>query len=86
MLVVPCAYDQPDNAARLVRLGVARTLDRQHCTADRIAAELKHLLFDPSYAAKAAEIGRLIQAENGVGTACDAIEAYLEKGVERRGN
>ena len=86
MLVVPCAYDQPDNAARLVRLGVARSLDRQHCTADRIAAELKHLLFDPSYATKAAEISREIRAENGVSAACDAIETYLDRQVEKRRN
>jgi len=77
MLVVPYAYDQPDNAARLVSMGVARALERQHCTADRIAAELKHLLFDPTYATKAAEFGRLVQTEDGVGAACDAIETYL---------
>lgn len=84
MLVVPCAYDQPDNAARLVRLGVARTIDRQHCTADRIAAELKHLLFDPTYAARAAEVGRLVQAEDGTKAAGDAIEAYLDNETSSR--
>lgn len=83
ILVVPCAYDQPDNAARLVRLGVARTVERFHCTADRIAAELKPLLFDPSYAGKAAEVGRLVQAEDGTGAACDAIEAYLDDKMGR---
>jgi UDP:flavonoid glycosyltransferase YjiC (YdhE family) len=78
MLVVPCAYDQPDNAARLVRLGVARTIARQHCTVDVMSAELKQLLFDPSYAVKAAEVGRLVQAEDGAASASDAIEAYFE--------
>jgi rhamnosyltransferase subunit B len=78
MLVVPYAYDQPDNAARLIRLGVARTIERHHCTAARIATELKHLLFDPSYVARAAEVGRLVQAEEGVWAACNAIETYLD--------
>jgi len=78
MLVVPCAYDQPDNAARLVRLGVARTIARQHCTADVMSAELKQLLSEPSYAVKAAEAGHLVQAEDGASAASDAIEAYLE--------
>ncbi len=78
MLVVPCAYDQPDNAARLVRLGVARMIARQHCTVDVMSAELKQLLFDPSYAVKAAEVGRLVQAEDGAASASDAIEAYFE--------
>jgi MGT family glycosyltransferase len=77
MLVIPHAFDQPDNAARLVRLGVARRLERQCSTASRIATELRALLFDPSYAAKAAEVGRLVQAEDGVKAGCDAIEAYL---------
>lgn len=86
MLVVPCAYDQPDNAARLVRLGIARTLDRQHCTADRIAAELQPLLFDSSYAAKAAEVGRFVQAEAGAAIAGDAIETYLSNGVTKPKN
>ncbi len=86
MLVVPFAYDQPDNAARMVRLGVGRAIARHECTAERIAAELQPLLFDPSYAAKTAELGCLIQAENGAATACDAIETYLENAVRRQGN
>ncbi|GAB1544666.1 glycosyltransferase [Scytonema sp. NUACC21] len=77
MLVIPHAFDQPDNAARLIRLGVARMLERQHGTASRIATELQSLLFDSTYATKAAEVGRLLQAEDGVGTACDEIEAHL---------
>lgn len=36
------------------------------------------LLENPNYATKAAEIGRIIQAENGVGVACDAIEKQLQ--------
>jgi MGT family glycosyltransferase len=79
MLIIPHAFDQPDNAARVVRLGVGRMIERQYTTANRMATELKSLLFDPSYAAKAAEVGRLVQAEDGVKAACDAIEAYLLK-------
>jgi UDP:flavonoid glycosyltransferase YjiC (YdhE family) len=39
-LVVPYFADQPDNAQRLVRLGVARTLPNRRYTARRAAAEL----------------------------------------------
>ncbi|MFK0733771.1 MAG: glycosyltransferase [Gloeotrichia echinulata HAB0833] len=77
MLVIPQAFDQPDNAARLVRLGVARMLERQHGSASHIATELKPLLLDKNYAAKAAEVSRIVQAENGVVNACDAIESHL---------
>ncbi len=74
MLVMPYAFDQPDNAARLQRFGVARTIGRKEYTARRAAAELDRLLTDASYAEKAAEGARRVAAEDAVGAACDAIE------------
>ncbi len=78
MLVMPYSHDQPDNAARAERLGVARTIGRDSYTAESAAAELKYLLNDPRYTTQAAEIRRQIQAENGVWAACDHIEARLK--------
>jgi rhamnosyltransferase subunit B len=43
-LVVPFAFDQPDNAARVERLGVARVLARHRFTAARAVPALQHLL------------------------------------------
>lgn len=77
MLVVPYAHDQPDNAMRLVRLGVARTLARHEYSGNTVAAELKQLLFEPRYGIKAAEVGKRIHQEDGVAVASDAIECYL---------
>jgi len=77
MLVIPYAHDQPDNAMRLVRLGVARTLARHEYSANTLTAELKQLLFEPSYGIKAAEVGKRVQQEDGVKVASDAIETYL---------
>ncbi|OUL28676.1 glycosyl transferase [Nostoc sp. T09] len=73
-LVMPYSHDQPDNAARVERLGTSRNISRKQYLAARVAKELRELLENPNYTAKAAEIGRIIQAENGVGMACDAIE------------
>ncbi len=78
MLVMPYSHDQPDNAARVERLGTSRTVSRKQYAAARVAKELGQLLENPNYAAKAAEIGYTIQAENGVGVACDAIEKQLQ--------
>jgi rhamnosyltransferase subunit B len=78
-LIMPYSHDQPDNAARVERLGTSRTISRQQYTAARVAKELRALLENPQYATKAAEIGRMIQTENGVGIACDAIERQLKK-------
>jgi rhamnosyltransferase subunit B len=77
-LIMPYSYDQPDNAARVKRLGTSRTIERKHYTAAIVAKELKALLENPNYATKAAEIGRIIQMENGVSVACDAIEDRLK--------
>lgn len=77
MLVVPFSQDQPDNAARVVRLGVARSVPRKRFSAKRAALELRFLLEDPSYALRAQEVGRQVRAEDGVSAACDAIEELL---------
>jgi UDP:flavonoid glycosyltransferase YjiC (YdhE family) len=79
MLVVPFSNDQPDNAARITRLGVGRTVDRDRYTASLAVKELDRLLREPRYQAKAAEVGTKVRAENGAKVACDAIEAQLKK-------
>jgi UDP:flavonoid glycosyltransferase YjiC (YdhE family) len=77
-LVMPYGHDQPDNAARVERLGTSRTIPRNQYTAEKVAKQLRQLLGNPNYAAKASEIGAIIRAENGVGVACDAIEKQLQ--------
>jgi UDP:flavonoid glycosyltransferase YjiC (YdhE family) len=77
-LVMPYSHDQPDNAAKVERLGTSRTIPPRHYSAVRVAEKLRELLENPNYAAKAAEIGRIIQAEDGVEVACDAIEKQLQ--------
>lgn len=77
-LVTPYSVDQPDNAARVERLGTSRTVSRKQYTAKRVAKQLDELLGNPNYAARAVEIGAIIQAENGVTVACDAIEKHLK--------
>lgn len=79
MLVVPFSHDQPDNAARLVRLGVARTLGRHHYRAAPAAAQLRRLLADPRYAERAAQAGEHVRHENGLEIACTAIERLLSR-------
>jgi rhamnosyltransferase subunit B len=79
MLVVPFGFDQPDNAARVVRLGIARTLARAKYNAESAARELGALLSDANYVRRAKEVGARIRAENGAGTACDAMESLLER-------
>ena len=85
MLVMPYAHDQPDNAARLTRLGVARTVPRVKYTPERAAAELKILLEQQSYAERARELGEKVRGEDGVKVACDALEELLKSSREDEG-
>src|SRR6185437_3739387 len=78
MLVMPCAWDQPDNAERVARLGISRTILRHRYTPARVAAELRHLFDDPAYGRRAAEIGGQIRQEDGVRVACDALGGVLQ--------
>ena len=76
-LVVPWAHDQPDNAERLRKMGVGRTIPRNRYRAKRVAKELNYLLSGKDYAERAQQIGARIASEDGLSCACDAIEARL---------
>lgn len=77
MVVVPFAHDQFDNAARVTRLGVGRTLPREGYRASKVAAVLGELLANEGAAGKAEPIARQIAGESGIATACDALEGEL---------
>ncbi len=70
---MPYSHDQPDNAGRVERLGTSLTIPRKQYSAPRVVKQLRELLDNPSYALKAAEISKIVRAENGVSLACDAI-------------
>jgi UDP:flavonoid glycosyltransferase YjiC (YdhE family) len=73
MLVAPHAHDQPDNAFRAARLGVARVLDARRYTAARVERDLRALLDEPQYRARAESVGARVAAERGTDAACEAI-------------
>jgi rhamnosyltransferase subunit B len=81
-VVVPFANDQPDNAARCGRLGVARALPRDRYRGDRAAAVIGGLLDDAQARPKARDCARVISSEDGVSAACDALEALMKKNKE----
>jgi UDP:flavonoid glycosyltransferase YjiC (YdhE family) len=74
MLVVPYAHDQFDNAARVARAGIARTIPRRRYAPTCVAAELRQLLDNPMYAERTLGIGERVRQEDGVRAACDALE------------
>lgn len=78
MLVVPYGWDQPDNASRIQRLGLGLHLARGNYTVDTATRALTELLTDVRFANRAAEIQARLRAEDGLTTACTAIESVLE--------
>jgi UDP:flavonoid glycosyltransferase YjiC (YdhE family) len=79
MLVVPHAHDQPDNAHRAARLGLARILYPRRYRVDALVRELTPLLDDSGYAARAAETAAIVRSEDAVGRSCEAIDALLKR-------
>ena len=75
MLVMPYSHDQPDNARRVRRLGVARVIRRRRYTAELAARKITLLLEKTAMRQRAARIGEQLRREDGLKAACDALEA-----------
>ena len=78
ILAVPFAHDQPDNAYRIERLGVARVVYPPQYRAQRVAQELRRLLDEPRFGQTAREVAARVRAEDGASAACNAIEQHLQ--------
>jgi rhamnosyltransferase subunit B len=74
-LIVPYGWDQPDNGARLERLGVGLCLARSAYSAESVTTALSGLLTEPSFAARAREVAAQVGSEEALMLACDAVEA-----------
>jgi MGT family glycosyltransferase len=74
MIIMPFSHDQPDNAARIMRLGVGTRIERSRYRVNRVAQEIERLLLDGKTAARARDVGAQIQGEDGTRAAADALE------------
>ena len=75
--IVPFHSDQFDNAARVVRLGAARSVRLKNYETGRVAAELSALLSDASYAERAAAVGRQVCHEDGAEITARAVDSIF---------
>ena len=74
MLIMPYSHDQPDNARRMSRMGVARVIQRSSYKAWRVARRMRAMLAEPEFEARARAAAEEVTREDGVKTACDALE------------
>ena len=73
-LVMPMTFDQPDNAARLERLGVARSVRPAAFTGDAVARALDALLGSADVARACGEIAGRFAGIDPVTRTCELIE------------
>jgi sterol 3beta-glucosyltransferase len=77
-LIVPFMADQPMWGRRLAELGVnVPPIKSKQITTERLAAALRTLTQDSAMRQRAAELGALLRAEDGLAAACKFIEQYV---------
>ncbi len=72
-LITPMAFDQPDNAARAVRLGVARTIARRAFRPRLAARRLAELLESPAILERCRAVAERATDPHRLDAACEAI-------------
>lgn len=76
-VVVPFSHDQPDNAARLARLGIALAISRHRLTVNSLARAITQLLQNPAAQTQAQQIKAQVLREGGVKEAARQCVALL---------
>jgi UDP:flavonoid glycosyltransferase YjiC (YdhE family) len=85
-VIMPMAHDQPDNAARIERLGVGATLWPRQFRGGRLAKVLAGLLSSSEVSRRCRELAARFAGVDGLELASDAIEQFGRQmlGGERR--
>ncbi|MDB5292976.1 MAG: hypothetical protein JWL69_4217 [Phycisphaerales bacterium] len=77
-LVLPHTHDQPDNAARLEKLGVARTMSPKKYRADRVAQVLADLLGSRQVKESCTAVATRMAGSDAMEETCKLLEELLE--------
>jgi UDP:flavonoid glycosyltransferase YjiC (YdhE family) len=75
-LVMPFAHDQPDNAARLCKLGVAAALPSPDAGGARVARALDRLLSSPRVQARCLDYAQRLRHSDALADATVTLECY----------
>ena len=73
-VIIPFSFDQPDNAYRMRRLGVAEILSRRAIKVANLANKLRQVLEAPAYREKATALSALIDPASAVRRAVERME------------
>ena len=75
LIIVPMISDQPENAKRCERLGVAITLPLKKMTPPQVWQAIERLIFDPSFRERSAKIKSQLSQFQGPKKAADLLES-----------
>jgi rhamnosyltransferase subunit B len=78
-LIIPRSHDQPDNASRIVKLGLGSALSYRKIDSADLIAVLKDLLASKTAAARCREFQSRMLATNTLSAVCDWAEEIAEK-------
>jgi UDP:flavonoid glycosyltransferase YjiC (YdhE family) len=78
-LVIPFSHDQPDNAARIERLGVGRSLSPKAFQAPTAAKVLAELLNSPEVAVRCKDVSSKFQGADPMPVSCRLIEELARR-------
>lgn len=74
-IIMPLSHDQPDNAARVVRLHLGGRLHPKEFTAKRLAQLMMHLQSDPQTRANCSARAKELSQTDGLAQSCQLIAA-----------
>ena len=80
-LIMPMSHDQPDNAARLRRLGLGSSIARHKFTPRRVAAALEEILNSSTIAENCRNVAQRLRGVDGPALTADVIEQFAEEMV-----
>jgi len=75
-VIIPFSFDQPDNAFRMKRLGVAEILSRHSINPDSIRAKLEMILTDSSFTNRSRHYAAQITPAQTIDAVVDKIESF----------
>jgi rhamnosyltransferase subunit B len=75
-LIMPMGFDQPDNADRLIRLGVGASLPVARFTAANLVAQLR-LLLQPAVRQRCGELAERLKDQRPLAQVCAVIEEMM---------
>lgn len=76
-IVMPMAYDQLDNASRLARLGVAKSLPPKRFTGVNVARKLEELLNTPTVSERAKHWAAQMSQQDPLSETCEELEKLI---------